>query len=311
MMMFHRQPQQPIWRRSTINRLCLTFFVVFTLSSSWLVGVTQCACSDRSSRRNRVSLNDDYGVLIDAGSTGTRVWVYSWPRDKDDGTEEPLGPTVPPIECRYTHKVPKGLAEYAEDPERLREVIVTLIGKAKDQVPDKLHSTTSIFLMATAGQSYSSSFVRHLYYRSFLHPFDSSSSSSIHLLLLLLLLPSSSSTFFLIFHFLSPILLFPAPSHPPSASSSSSSFTCSSSFSSFPLPPPPSTFLFPSAFVRFTLLKEQGSNELILFHAFKLYNALLEPILNILKSCCFITRLSTGCYFEKEKSCAWYHKIFY
>lgn len=124
------------------------------MSSSWLVGVTQCACSERSSRRNRVSLNDDYGVLIDAGSTGTRVWVYSWPRDKDDGTVEPPGQTVPPIECLYTFKVPKGLAEYAEDPQRLREVVVTLIGKAKAQVPDKLHSTTSIFLMATAGMRF-------------------------------------------------------------------------------------------------------------------------------------------------------------
>lgn len=271
-MMFHRQPQQPIWRRpasSTINRLCLTFFVIFTLSSSWLVGVTQCACSERSSRRNRVSLNDDYGVLIDAGSTGTRVWVYSWPRDKDDGTVEPPGQTVPPIECLYTFKVPKGLAEYAEDPQRLREVVVTLIGKAKAQVPDKLHSTTSIFLMATAGQSYGSSFFRHWFYRAFLHSIDSSSSSSIHFLLLLLAPapapppPPTSSFFllpcFLISPFLSSILPFSAPSPPPSASCSSSSFTYSSSFLP-PLPPstPPSTFLFPSVFIRFTLLKQRG-----------------------------------------------------
>lgn len=166
-MMFVQQPQQPVWRRptpSTISRLCLIFVVVVTLSSSWLVGVTQCACSERATRRNRFSTKDDYGVLIDAGSTGTRVWVYSWPRDQDGDTEEPPGPTVPPIECRYTHKVSKGLAEYAEDLQTLRDIVVTLIGKAKSQVPEKLHGTTSIFLMATAGQSSSSPFDLH-------HPF--------------------------------------------------------------------------------------------------------------------------------------------
>lgn len=123
--------------------------VLISFGLSCLVDVSVGECS--VPMRNRMGLNSDFGVLIDAGSTGTRVWIYSWPRSLAMGDDKLVNGTIPPIKCAYSYKEPKGLAEVADDLIQLRGIVLTLIKKAEEQIPNEIHKATSIFLMATAG----------------------------------------------------------------------------------------------------------------------------------------------------------------
>jgi len=88
----------------------------------------------------------EYGVVIDAGSSGSRVWVYRWPASKKRWV-------LPKIEPVYTERVQPGLADYAEDINNMSNVIKKLINVAKAYVPVQLQPATSIYLLATAGES--------------------------------------------------------------------------------------------------------------------------------------------------------------
>lgn len=68
------------------------------------------------------------------------------------GDDKLVNGTIPPIKCAYSYKEPKGLAEVADDLIQLRGIVLTLIKKAEEQIPNEIHKATSIFLMATAGK---------------------------------------------------------------------------------------------------------------------------------------------------------------
>lgn len=95
-----------------------------------------------------------YGVILDAGSSGTRVYVYKWKnpaRSAQKASSEELK-SLPKLKLKEQKKIHPGVSTFADNvasvgPDHLNE----LIKVALKEVPDDKVPDTPIFLMATAG----------------------------------------------------------------------------------------------------------------------------------------------------------------
>lgn len=104
--------------------------------------------------------NRKYGVIIDAGSSGSRVYVYSW-KDHEYAkklyTVEELKGKIPIVEradqdgLKWTRREEPGISTYGPKPNEVGEHLDMLLDFSKEVVPIENHASTPIFLMATAG----------------------------------------------------------------------------------------------------------------------------------------------------------------
>ena len=96
-------------------------------------------------RNLRSSLKRRYGIVIDGGSTGSRIHVFGYRVESGYGVfdfgEEGLA----------SMKVNPGLSAYARDPDGAGKSLVKLLEYAKSRVPRDQWEFTEIRLMATAG----------------------------------------------------------------------------------------------------------------------------------------------------------------
>ncbi|KAK7467540.1 Golgi apyrase [Stygiomarasmius scandens] len=100
-----------------------------------------------------------FGIVIDAGSSGSRVQIYSWknPAAISDDERERVAHTLPKVEKgtrdeeSWSFKVEPGISSYADHPEDLAGYLRPLLNHARDEIPPSLHPDTPIFLLATAG----------------------------------------------------------------------------------------------------------------------------------------------------------------
>eukprot|EP00257_Ricinus_communis_P018158 XP_015576788.1 probable apyrase 6 [Ricinus communis] len=83
-----------------------------------------------------------YRIIIDGGSTGTRIHVFSY-RNKDGRPVFAFG--------NGAMRVNPGLSAYSEDPDMAGRSLEELIEFGKSRVPKQLWGETEIRLMATAG----------------------------------------------------------------------------------------------------------------------------------------------------------------
>ena len=83
-----------------------------------------------------------YSVVIDAGSTGSRVHVYEFQRCRDGGTH---------LVDELFAEVKPGLSSFAGRPMHAAKSLRPLISLARGRVPRRLQSETSISVRATAG----------------------------------------------------------------------------------------------------------------------------------------------------------------
>ncbi|KAI0164627.1 nucleoside phosphatase family-domain-containing protein [Xylariaceae sp. FL1272] len=95
-----------------------------------------------------------YGVILDAGSSGTRLHIYRWQDAskiiKHASLEELR--SLPELENHYTKKIRPGISTFGDHPEDVGpEHLESLIKKAKKEIPYEKHADTPIYLMATAG----------------------------------------------------------------------------------------------------------------------------------------------------------------
>ncbi|CAH1248253.1 ENTPD3 [Branchiostoma lanceolatum] len=100
-----------------------------------------------SARVGRDSHNYRYGVILDAGSSSTKLHVYRWDRNslptkKADLTE---------VKLPGTRKVRPGISSYVASPQFVKTALILLLYSAKAAVPKELHSSTPVYLKATAG----------------------------------------------------------------------------------------------------------------------------------------------------------------
>ncbi|XP_059505012.1 ectonucleoside triphosphate diphosphohydrolase 5 isoform X2 [Stegostoma tigrinum] len=83
-----------------------------------------------------------YGIMFDAGSTGTRIHIYSFIQK---GLEHPQ------VDSEIFESVKPGLSAYVDDPEQGAETVRELLDVAKQTIPSTHWHSTPVVLKATAG----------------------------------------------------------------------------------------------------------------------------------------------------------------
>ncbi|XP_023285928.1 ectonucleoside triphosphate diphosphohydrolase 5-like [Seriola lalandi dorsalis] len=84
-----------------------------------------------------------YAVMFDAGSTGTRIHVYTFIQGDSD--------ELPVLDNEMFHSIKPGLSAYADFPEMAGHTVRMLLKVAKKTVPRLEWKRTPVFLRATAG----------------------------------------------------------------------------------------------------------------------------------------------------------------
>uniref|UniRef100_A0A8C5BEN4 nucleoside diphosphate phosphatase n=1 Tax=Gadus morhua TaxID=8049 RepID=A0A8C5BEN4_GADMO len=83
-----------------------------------------------------------YGVMFDAGSTGTRIHVYTFIHQDT---------VLPVLDNEMFHSIKPGLSAYADSPETAAHTVKMLLKVAKKTVPRLEWKRTPVILRATAG----------------------------------------------------------------------------------------------------------------------------------------------------------------
>nr|XP_033797782.1 ectonucleoside triphosphate diphosphohydrolase 1 isoform X2 [Geotrypetes seraphini] len=88
--------------------------------------------------------NMKYGIVLDAGSSHTSVYVYNWPAEKENDTG-----VVQQVEvCKVDGP---GISSYSKDVEKAGLSLQDCMNTAKQVIPKKEHRDTPVYLGATAG----------------------------------------------------------------------------------------------------------------------------------------------------------------
>ncbi|KAM5146908.1 ectonucleoside triphosphate diphosphohydrolase 8-like [Mantella aurantiaca] len=85
-----------------------------------------------------------YGIVFDAGSSHTSLYIYQWPAHKENDTGI--------VSQIHMCEVPgSGLSSYADHPAEAREVLKSCMDQALSVIPSQQHKETTVLLGATAG----------------------------------------------------------------------------------------------------------------------------------------------------------------
>ncbi|XP_054614209.1 ectonucleoside triphosphate diphosphohydrolase 1 isoform X1 [Dunckerocampus dactyliophorus] len=85
-----------------------------------------------------------YGIVLDAGSSHTTVFVYQWPAEKDNNTGR--------AEQKYSCNVKgPGISSYSATPSKAGESLRACMQEVEENIPRKRHAETPLYLGATAG----------------------------------------------------------------------------------------------------------------------------------------------------------------
>ncbi|CAN9504830.1 unnamed protein product [Ophioblennius macclurei] len=85
-----------------------------------------------------------YGIVLDAGSSHTALYIYKWPADKQNGT----GIVTQHNEC---HVKGGGISSYAGQHGAVGQSLEACLNQAVTDIPKDKHKSTPVYLGATAG----------------------------------------------------------------------------------------------------------------------------------------------------------------
>lgn len=85
-----------------------------------------------------------YGIVLDAGSSHTALYIYKWPADKQNGT----GVVTQHGEC---HVDGEGISSYAGQRGAAGRSLEACLDQALREIPKQRHHLTPVYLGATAG----------------------------------------------------------------------------------------------------------------------------------------------------------------
>ncbi|XP_053330816.1 nucleoside diphosphate phosphatase ENTPD5 [Spea bombifrons] len=91
-----------------------------------------------------------YGIVFDAGSTGTRIHVYTFRRRAGGIMDAHTGSRLQ-LEGEVFESVKPGLSAFADHPEKGADTVRALLDLAQNVVPDTHWRRTPLILKATAG----------------------------------------------------------------------------------------------------------------------------------------------------------------
>lgn len=135
---------------AVLGSLYVVLYYVETTASAALAGAKpDRADNDITGDRRR------YGIVIDAGSSGSRAMIYAW----DDPSSSPLAvngsyrlPAIEKAGEHWTYKTSPGISSFAEKPHRVGiEHIKPLLDYAQRAMPKRQIPHTPVLLLATAG----------------------------------------------------------------------------------------------------------------------------------------------------------------
>lgn len=135
-------------RMSGVWRL-LAVWTLLAVSSSQRSGLNVVDFSERfgnalpSLSRPANSSQIFYSIMFDAGSTGTRIHVYTFIQKEPDG--------LPVLDNEMFHSMKPGLSAYADIPEIAGHTVRQLLRVAKKTVPPVEWKRTPVLFRATAG----------------------------------------------------------------------------------------------------------------------------------------------------------------
>ncbi|CAF4498906.1 unnamed protein product, partial [Rotaria magnacalcarata] len=96
--------------------------------------------------------NIHYGVVIDCGSSGSRLYIYIWP--EHSGKENELLQIKQLLDKQgnpVVKKLEPGLSSMAKTPGNATEYLITLLDFAAEIIPSDKHRDTPLYILATAG----------------------------------------------------------------------------------------------------------------------------------------------------------------
>ncbi|XP_028655011.2 ectonucleoside triphosphate diphosphohydrolase 4 isoform X1 [Erpetoichthys calabaricus] len=137
--------------------LLLYFILVMTRSKhSWLfkdkqfqrylARVTDMEATDTSNP------NLNYGIVVDCGSSGSRIFVYCWPRHNGNphdllDIKQMRDKNRKPV----VMKIKPGISDLATTPEKASDYIYPLLSFAENHIPKGKHKETPLYILCTAG----------------------------------------------------------------------------------------------------------------------------------------------------------------
>ncbi|VDL39478.1 unnamed protein product [Hymenolepis diminuta] len=96
-----------------------------------------------------------YTIIVDAGSSGSRLFVYCIPSQKSGDGPLPIITLCPDAEGKpLTKKVNPGLSSFSSDPSASQSYISGLLSFAAQNIPKQYHSVTPVYILATAGMRF-------------------------------------------------------------------------------------------------------------------------------------------------------------
>ncbi|XP_068777109.1 ectonucleoside triphosphate diphosphohydrolase 4 isoform X4 [Struthio camelus] len=112
----------------------------------YLARVTDTEATDT----NNPNLN--YGIVVDCGSSGSRIFVYCWPRHNGNphdllDIKQMRDKNRKPV----VMKIKPGISEFASSPEKVSDYISPLLSFAAEHVPPAKHKETPLYILCTAG----------------------------------------------------------------------------------------------------------------------------------------------------------------
>ncbi|XP_052557914.1 ectonucleoside triphosphate diphosphohydrolase 4 isoform X1 [Tympanuchus pallidicinctus] len=112
----------------------------------YLARVTDTEATDT----NNPNLN--YGIVVDCGSSGSRIFVYCWPRHNGNphdllDIKQMRDKNRKPV----VMKIKPGISEFANTPEKVSDYIFPLLRFAAEHVPRAKHKETPLYILCTAG----------------------------------------------------------------------------------------------------------------------------------------------------------------
>uniref|UniRef100_A0A8C7ZLB8 nucleoside-triphosphate phosphatase n=1 Tax=Oryzias sinensis TaxID=183150 RepID=A0A8C7ZLB8_9TELE len=94
----------------------------------------------------------NYGLVVDCGSSGSRIFVYCWPRHNGNPHE-----LLDIRQMRDQHRKPvvmkikPGISELAKTPEKASDYMYPLLSFAAQHIPKNKHQETPLYILCTAG----------------------------------------------------------------------------------------------------------------------------------------------------------------
>lgn len=123
----------------------LLFFLIYELSS-FVTHASSDISNVIASQENR------YAIIVDAGSSGSRLFVYRIPtHENGDNSLPPITLCLDAEGKPLTKKVNPGLSSFASDPSSAQAYISGLLSIAAHNIPRQYHSVTPVYILATAG----------------------------------------------------------------------------------------------------------------------------------------------------------------